>query len=251
MYHLAHTSENVKTQATRCEGSRLATDGRTYEQVAAIQTVQAHLLPACLPACLPGWLAVAYKNDIVPILGGDVMKTLHLVNGAVLGAGDDRWDGCGNMLRHPRPARPPTDLSSAQVSAELKLNRANTAAPAWDVSDLCVSVPQSFVTPPHNPPQHHACPPLNFDVPSGRLVHSVACNSLSQASQSASTLASQLASQPARVPHSLPRCHPITGELTACQRPVSVGDVSLPVCQQSTSLHGKKQRRRRRRSLVP
>lgn len=57
IHHFAHKSEKVKTQATRCEGRRLATDGRTYEQVAAIQTLRAHPLPACLPAFLHGWLA--------------------------------------------------------------------------------------------------------------------------------------------------------------------------------------------------
>lgn len=64
----------------------------------------------------------------------------------MLGAGDDRWDGGGNMLQRPRPARTLADLSSAQVSGELMLRRANTAALAG-ISQTCVATkPQSFVT---------------------------------------------------------------------------------------------------------
>lgn len=48
VHHLLHTFENFQTCASDCEGSRFATDGRSYEQVAAIQTLQALILSARL-----------------------------------------------------------------------------------------------------------------------------------------------------------------------------------------------------------
>lgn len=102
----------------------------------------------------------------------------------MLGAGDDRWDGGGNMLRRPRPARTLADLS-AQVSGELMLKRANTAALAGMSQTCVVTKAQSFVTP--YTPAHHAI----STVPAGGSCTAWPVNSLSQASQSASTLASQ------------------------------------------------------------
>lgn len=122
IHHLLHTFENVKTQATRCEGSSL-------EQMDAHMNKLQQSKHSEHSSSLPAWLCHTkwYSSHIE-----DYNENITLGEGCCAQSRGWQMDGGGNMLQNPRPATTLADLSDMQVSTtgELTLPTLTQLLPA-------------------------------------------------------------------------------------------------------------------------
>lgn len=111
IYHLLHTFENVKTQATHCEGGSL-------EQMDAHMNKLQQSKHSKHSSSLPAWLCHTkwYSSHIE-----DYNENITLGEGCCAQSRGWQMDGGGNMLQHPRPATTLADLSDMQVSTTVEL----------------------------------------------------------------------------------------------------------------------------------